>query len=281
MQTDSLFYEIFQTFPTLFFQLIGESVTLATHYRFDSVEVKQLAFRIDGVFLPNSGLRQQPIHFLEVQFQPDADLYVRLISEIVLYLYKSPLPNDWRATVIFPSQRLEPAIPERYHEFFSSRRVHRIYLDAIPREIVAQSPELGVMCLIIEPEETAPRRARQLLAQAQSPLVPPQAQRDFLELVKSVIIYKYPQKSQQEIATMLGLSDMKKTRVYQEGRQEGRQEGELCLVLRQLIWRMGPLAPEIEAKIQALSLSELEALAEALLDFSDVADLWAWLQRQR
>ncbi|WP_295536046.1 DUF4351 domain-containing protein [Synechococcus sp. UW140] len=40
----------------------------------------------------------------------------------------------------------------------------------------------------------------------------------------------------------------------------------------------GPLSPGQEATIRALPLEKLEALAEALLDFSGPADLTAWFQ---
>ena len=63
-----------------------------------------------------------------------------------------------------------------------------------------------------------------------------------------------------------------------EGRLEGRQEGELTVILRQLTRRIGTVEPELQERIRQLSLAQLEDLAEALLDFSDVADLTAWLR---
>jgi predicted transposase YdaD len=63
----------------------------------------------------------------------------------------------------------------------------------------------------------------------------------------------------------------------QEGRQEGLQEGEASVTLRLLNRRCGPLSDATAARIKALPLAQLEALAEALLDFSGPADLAAWL----
>ena len=85
---------------------------------------------------------------------------------------------------------------------------------------------------------------------------------------------------------MFGLSELKETKVYQEalqegrqeGRQEGCQEGEERLVLRQLTRRFGAVSLEMKAQIQALSLSQLESLGEALLDFSQPSDLQNWLR---
>ena len=62
-----------------------------------------------------------------------------------------------------------------------------------------------------------------------------------------------------------------------QGRKEGIQEGELMLVLRLLNRRVGLIAPEAEAQVRSLSLVQLEALGEALLDFSQPSDLRDWI----
>jgi predicted transposase YdaD len=89
---------------------------------------------------------------------------------------------------------------------------------------------------------------------------------------------------------MFSLSELKQTRVYEEaleeGRQEGRQEGEqegrrkeaLSMVLRQLNRRLDVLGSSVEVLVRGLSLAQLEALGEALLDFNDASDLQDWLQ---
>ncbi len=52
MHTDSIFYEIFQTSPDIFFELIGKPTPRASTYSFVSQEVKQTRFQIDGIFVP-------------------------------------------------------------------------------------------------------------------------------------------------------------------------------------------------------------------------------------
>ncbi|MEQ8999097.1 MAG: DUF4351 domain-containing protein [Coleofasciculus sp. B1-GNL1-01] len=96
----------------------------------------------------------------------------------------------------------------------------------------------------------------------------------------TIVVYKFPQLSRQEIAAMFGLSELKQTRVYQEALEEGRQREGVALVLRLLNRRVGVISPELQAQIEALSLEQVEALAEALLDFSGVEDLVSWLDRQ-
>ena len=50
VKTDSLYYKIFSAAPRIFFELIGRPIS--RDHCFDSVEVKQNAFRVDSVFLP-------------------------------------------------------------------------------------------------------------------------------------------------------------------------------------------------------------------------------------
>ncbi len=82
---------------------------------------------------------------------------------------------------------------------------------------------------------------------------------------------------------MLGLSELRQTKVYQEALQEGRQEGEQAgqakLILHLLSFRVGEVSPDLAAKVQALSLSQLEALSVALFDFSTPVDFAQWLEQ--
>ncbi|MEG4965997.1 Rpn family recombination-promoting nuclease/putative transposase [Microcoleus sp. B6-A1] len=68
----------------------------------------------------------------------------------------------------------------------------------------------------------------------------------------------------------------------QEGRQEGRQEGliegQTALILRQIARRTGEIPPEVQTRIQQLSLEQLDDLGEILLDFTSQEDLIAWLE---
>ncbi len=64
----------------------------------------------------------------------------------------------------------------------------------------------------------------------------------------------------------------------QQGRQEGRQEEGISLILRQLNKRLGTIPTDLEPQIRTLSLTELESLGEALLDFAQPTDLEQWLR---
>ena len=83
MRTDTIFYQLFQTFPTLLMELLGEDPTSIASYQFTSVEVKEKAFRFDGVFLPQS--EDKTIWFVEVQFQKVHEFYSQLQSFPLLW----------------------------------------------------------------------------------------------------------------------------------------------------------------------------------------------------
>ena len=86
---------------------------------------------------------------------------------------------------------------------------------------------------------------------------------------------------------------MRESTMYQfilrEGRAEGRAEGleqgliqgrtvgERVLLLKLLTRKLGSLPPELTTKVSALSLERLEALGEAMFDFTNVGDLESWL----
>ncbi|BDA66574.1 hypothetical protein RIVM261_053910 [Rivularia sp. IAM M-261] len=65
---------------------------------------------------------------------------------------------------------------------------------------------------------------------------------------------------------------------YKRGRLEGRLEGEQGLILRLLSRRFGELSPQVRACVESMNSTQLEALGEALLDFTNIDDFNNWLQ---
>jgi predicted transposase YdaD len=62
LKTDSIFYRIFQSNPDILFELLGQSPDLAKGREFGSVEIKQVAFRLDGVLFPSPNALACIIH---------------------------------------------------------------------------------------------------------------------------------------------------------------------------------------------------------------------------
>lgn len=93
--------------------------------------------------------------------------------------------------------------------------------------------------------------------------------------------YRFTRLSRVEIEAMLGIT-FEQTRLYQELREEateiGMQQGEVNPILRLLSKRFGEVPSQLKMQIEKLSLEQLEALTEVLLDFASLDDLVVWLQ---
>jgi predicted transposase/invertase (TIGR01784 family) len=91
----------------------------------------------------------------------------------------------------------------------------------------------------------------------------------------------------QVIRRVLRRELMQESVIYQELREEAREEvrqeerleGERSLILRQLSRKVGEIPATAKLQIEALSLTQLEELGEALLNFTTLADLSGWLER--
>jgi predicted transposase YdaD len=209
-----------------------------------------------------------------VQFQKDERLYERVFAESWLYFYRNrDRFSNLQIVIIYPSRSLEQSDVLPYLSQLNSPQVNRIYLDELG-DIRSLPLWVALMVLTTIEEEQATEEARYLLARSQQEAPQPE-NRAIIELLTTIMVYKFENKSQREVEEMLGIT-LKETRVYREIKEEGREEGEKSLVLRQLARRVGELPQDMRQKIESLSLEHLENLGEALLDFSGMSDLDAW-----
>jgi len=146
-------------------------------------------------------------------------------------------------------------------------------------------PLLNLLTLPVRPESELAATSQQILA----------SRPDLDTVVLPMLVQRFPELTEEQIKVIAGIprEEIRHTRAVQdwlaegrqeglqEGRQEGRQEGEALeaakMTLRLLNRRCGPLTGATTAQIQALPVDQLEALADALLDFTGPADLAAWL----
>ncbi|MBW4642060.1 MAG: DUF2887 domain-containing protein [Goleter apudmare HA4340-LM2] len=275
MRRDSIFYKLFQQSPSLLFELLTNPPNNAAEYRFDSVAVKEPKFEIDGVFLPPPNQNPGVVYFCEVQFQKDERLYERVFAESYLYFYRNrDRFSNLHIAIIYPSRNLEQTDIGPYLSQLNSPQVYRIYLDELG-DIRSLPVWVALMVLTILEENRATEEARYLLARSHQETPRPE-NRAIIDLLTTIMVYKFEGKSQREVEEMLGIT-LKETRVYREIKEEGREEGEKSLILRQLNRRVGELSQEVLKHVESLSLEQLENLGEALLDFTSMADLDAWL----
>jgi predicted transposase YdaD len=278
MHTDSLFYRLFQERPATAFELAGLAVPPDPAYRMHAEEVKQTAFRLDGVLLPESDRPDLPVVFTEAQFFADHWFYARWLASIFLFLYRQRITAPWHAVAVFPDRAADTGETRPYEVLLHGGVMHRVYLtDLVGRSDLGPGARLARLVVLDQPALAV--EARTLLDEAPSPL----HRVSLIDLIETILVYKLPKLSRMEIQAMLHLpvTDLKQTRfyqeVFQEGEETGARRGELTLILRLLQRRFGPPGVVRQQRIEGLSTADLAALGDALLDFGSVADLDQWL----
>ncbi len=226
MKTDHIFYRILKELPDTFFDLWGESPERANDYRFDAVELKQTAFRIDGVFLPLQ--EDNPIYFAEVQFQKDQKIYLRLFSEVFTYLRESENEMRWRAMVLFKSRSIEPTAKQResVQPLLDSPLVKVIYLNELT---VNENSSLGVQIigLVVAKKRQFLEQATELIGRVKKQFTHEPTRLELLNLLEAIVLAKLPKLSRQELEVMFGVEDLRNTRFAQELIAEGKVEAKL------------------------------------------------------
>ena len=247
---------------------------------YEAPELKAANHRLDGAFWPRSaemGTAEQPVVLLEVQMHGKGGFKHRLFAQTARFLQLHPQVQHLAVVVLVPHRRLNlgPALlPQPLQAFIDC--VLWLSLEELGRQ-ADLDPLLSLLTLPVRPESELQASSQQIL----------ERRPDLLSAVQTILLERLPLLTREDLMEFATIpaKDLRHTRVAQEwieegrlqGRQEGRQEGEAELAIRQLNRRCGPLSNATAARIKALPLEQLEALAEALLDFSGPADLAAWL----
>jgi predicted transposase/invertase (TIGR01784 family) len=267
MRRDSIFYRLFQQRPVLLFDLITDAPDDRADYLFDSVEVKETSFRIDGVFLPPdpTGI----VYFCEVQFQKDELLYERLTCEASLYFYRHrDRCRDWRVVAVYPSRTIEQSDLIPHQGLMDIGKLRRVYLNELGD--VRQLPMgLNLMVLTTLEDHAAQEAARYLVRQTQSTL---EETRAIINMVTTIMAYKFTHLTTDEVEAMLGI-ELEQTGFY----KSAKAEGEAKIILKLLQRQFGTLPDAVRDQIAAFSVEQLELLAEEILDFPAMTDLLNWL----
>ena len=192
--------------------------------------------------------------------------------------------------MIYPHRGIEKSTSIEFLSFLNSPHLHRIYLEDY-QDRSDLSPTLEFIRLIASDEQQTITRAKELADRLDK------VDLDGLDFIETILVYKLPHLSREEIRKMLSLYEveLKQTRFYQEISAEERKEGELigeqkglqkglqeeCVkLLSRLLRRKFGVQPELETLLQDFPnypLEKLEDLADALLDFNAMADLETWL----
>ena len=294
MKTDHWFYGLFQSAPDLIALLLpaagaaGASAVPSLGpdspgdalYRFEAPELKAANHRLDGAFWPRSaetGTPEQPVVLLEVQMHGKAGFKHRLGAQSFRFLQLHPQVQHLAVVVVVPHRRLNlgPAqLPQQLQAFLNG--VIWMSLEDLGQR-AELDPLLALLTLPARPEAELQASTQQIL----------ELRSDLLSTVLTMLFERFPTLTPEEIMVIAGIptDQLLHTRAAQDLLDRGRLEGEArgraaeaaAVTIRQLNLRCGPLSEATTARVQALPLQQLEAVAEALLDFTGPADLAAWL----
>jgi predicted transposase YdaD len=221
----------------------------------------------------------EPWVFIEVQFQPDENLYRRLFAEIFLFLHRAPKARPWRALILYSDAQVE-RIPSGYANLLELSEIHRVDISCHRGEN-RDTTGWELLRLIVDDGTAAVARAQRLI-QAQSASGPGAKPAramldDLVNFIETVLVYKLPHCTREEIQTMIGLTDidLKQTRFYQDVLAEGQSLGENQLLLRQIRHRFGSLPEWVEDKLSQSSMCQKELWADRIFNAPSLEVLFA------
>ncbi len=288
MKTDPLFYELFQTAPQIYFELL--QIPQPCPYRFESITVKATEKRIDGVLEPTEP--DQPIHFIEVQAASDKEIYWRISREVATYFEQRPelRGRAWQAVVIWLGKP-EPQKDEEVDAdlgtvlLYDRKNKQRLYsVDII--DLLGKLPEnslaLNVLRpLIVDNERQVRQNITTWVEQIHTtPGMSPDVEQRLIMVMTQLIEEKFKTLSYEELIMMLQLTPFEETltfkKTYQRKLQEEFAEKLIKQIKRKFKFAESTIA-KLDRRLRQLTLKDLEILFEAIFDLTTLRELNAWI----
>jgi predicted transposase YdaD len=228
-----------------------------------------------------------PALILEAQMAADPGFLLRLYAETGRLLQQQDRQGrairHWQVVVICPSRELHFGDPTPVQEFVHERLV---WIELAPERLPPSAPPLQkALAMLLLPEDQLPACSKAIRAEAAGTDLAAEID----DVIATILVSRFSGRTVPEICAMGGitLDDFTSSVAYREifglGRQEGEQKGRQAeavdISLRLLGHRLGALTPSQQSRIQALPLSALEALLDAMLDFQGPDDFNTWLSQ--
>jgi len=284
MKSDALFYQLFQTAPQIFFELID--TIPASPYQFKSITLKTAEKRLDGFLEPT--VKGEPLYFVEVQAKKDEGMYWRILQEVVLYFNQHPdqQGSPWVAVVIWFEEKHDPGfglIPG-ISITDKTQRIISLKLPDVLKALPDTSLALNVLRPFIVDNETEVRQNFVTWVQHIHAQVPNQAtEQRLLEVLTQLLEQKFKTLSYKELAKMLNLVPLRELPSVQEVIQESLQDYSIDMLLK-LIKQKFHFAEktlnQVMLRLRQLTLKDLEQLFGEILKFKSLKQLNAWIDQR-
>jgi predicted transposase YdaD len=183
--------------------------------------------------------------------------------------------RHWQVVVICPSRDLNFGDPTPLREFVHERVV---WIELLSERLPRSAPPLQkALAMLLLPEDQLPACSKAIRTEAAGTSLGTEID----DVIAAILVARFSGRTVPEICAMGGITvdDFTSSVAYREIFGLGRQSEASALTLRLLQRRCGTLTPSHQARIQAMPLSALESLVDALLDFQGPEDLTAWLSR--
>ena len=253
--------------------LLGEAISLT---ELSPSELLLEPIRADVLLLQS----EQRVLHLEFQTQPDPTMPFRMLDYWVRLHRRLP-ERDIRQVVIYLLPSTSQWVYQATFEQGSTRhRFEVIRLWEQPTETFLTSPGLLPLAPLSRAEnpEAILRRAADQIEE-----IPDRTTQSNLSASAAILAGLVLERGL--IQQILRRELMQESVIYQdileeglrEGRQQGLQQEAMSFVLRLLNRRFGNLPANLMIQVETLSVEQLEALGEAILDFETQNDLEQWL----
>ena len=246
--------------------LIGESIELT---QLSPSELSLEPIRADALILLQS---DEIVLHIEFQTEPKAQIPFRM-ADYRLRVYRKFPNKRMRQVVIY----LQPTTSELVQQtaFVLENTRHEfgvIRLWEQPSDIFLNTPGLLPFATLSQTEDKT--QILQIVAEAIEQINDTRIQSN---VAASTAILAGLVLNKKLIKRLLRSDAMRESVIY----QDIQQEKALAIVTRQLRHQVGTVPPAQLLKLEAMESEQLEDLAEALLDFSSLSDLEAWLAQSQ
>jgi predicted transposase/invertase (TIGR01784 family) len=250
--------------------LIGERITLT---QLPPTELSVEPIRADSlILLANEDL----ILHLEFQTAPDREMPFRMLDYRVRAYRKFPTKRMRQIVIYLTRTASELVFQTTFEIEYTRHQFEIIRLWEQPSQIFLESPGLYPFASLGQTDE--PELVLRSVAAKIEDIGSRKIQSD---LAATAAVLAGLVLDRDRIKRILRREIVRESVIYQDILEEGLERGlqqERALVVRLLTKKLGNLSSEIQDRVSSISIERVEALGEALLDFTTLADLDEFLK---
>jgi predicted transposase/invertase (TIGR01784 family) len=250
--------------------LLGEPLSFT---QLSPSELSLEPIRADALILLES---DQMILHLEFQTDPDPKMSFRMLDYRTRVYRRFP-KKTMRQVVIYLKETSSPLVQENAFILPNTRHEYEV----LRLWEIAAEKMLGLSGLLPLANLGKTPNRPEILRQVAAKIDNIEGRTEKSNLAAATAILAGLVLTKEIIGSLLREEIMRESVIYQDiresGKAQGRREEAVSLILRLLNRRLGEISSTLSQQIRELSLEQLETLGEALLDFTSLTDLTAWL----